>query len=78
LQASSGLLPDQGSELLRNESKILPAGRIFVACGLNSREVEFAMAKTPKKIEVRKAFFQMFVKNTVDGGAKNRYYGNTK
>jgi hypothetical protein len=40
--------------------------------------VEFAMAKTPKKFEVRKAFFQMFVKNTVDGGAKNRYYGNTK
>jgi hypothetical protein len=36
------------------------------------------MAKTPKKIEVRKAFFQMFVKNTVDGGAKNGYYGNTK
>jgi hypothetical protein len=40
--------------------------------------VEFAMAKTPKKFEVRKAFFQMFVKNTVDGRPKNRYYGNTK
>jgi hypothetical protein len=78
LQASSGLLPDQGSELLRNEAEILPAGRISVACGLNLCAAEFAMAKTPKKIEVRKAFFQMFVKNTVDGGAKNGYYGNTK
>ena len=36
------------------------------------------MAKTPKKIEVRKAFFQMFVKNTVDERPKNGYYGNTK
>ena len=36
------------------------------------------MAKTPKKFKVRKAFFQMFVKNTVDGRGKNGYDGNTK
>jgi hypothetical protein len=76
VQASSGLFPDQGSELLI----IVPLSRRF--CGgiffAPLRKNKFTMTKMPKKIEGRKAFFQMFVKNTVDGGAKNGYYGNTK
>ena len=36
------------------------------------------MAKMPKIFEGQKAFFQMFVKNTVDERPKNGYYGNTK
>ena len=37
------------------------------------RKNEFSMTEMPKKIEVLKAFFKMFVKNTVDGSEKTSY-----